>query len=361
MSPSLRRNRSGPPLGRSASPLLVLLFALAACSGAGASPVPSTVPPSPGADTVPSAVESAAASAETSASPTPTPPPAFPASFTDDEGTAVTLASEPRTIVSLTPAATEILFALGAGDRIKGKGQDVFHYPPQADAVPDVATFDSVDVEKIVALAPDVVFAGGNFFTPPDSIAKLRSLGLTVVVLYAPSVAAVYEDIGLIGRATGRFVQATAMVDRIQAEFDNVKAAVAGLPTPRVFYEIDSTGAIYGPADKSFLAEMIQLAGGIPITTGSPDKYDISVERLIEQDPQVILMADAPFGVTAEQVAARPGWKVMTAVRDNQIRPIDDQTVTRPGPRLFLGLALLARTIHPDAQIPSAQPIPVVP
>ena len=363
MSPSPRRHWSGPSLGRSSGPILVLLFALAACSGVGASPAPSAAPASSGAVTVPSVVASAAASAEPSASstPAPTPAPAFPVSFSDDEGTAVTLASEPRTIVSLTPATTEILFALGVGDRIKGKGQDVFLYPPQAKAVPDVATFDKVDIEKIVALAPDVVFAGGNYFTPPDSIAKLRSLGLTVVVLYAPSVAAVYKDIDLIGQASGRTVQATAMVDRIRSEFDNVKSAVAGLPTPRVFYELDATGAIYGPADKSFLAEMIELAGGIPITTGSPDKYDISVERLIEQDPQVILMADAPFGVTAEQVAARPGWKVMTAVKEDQIRPIDDQTVTRPGPRLFLGLALLARTIHPDAQIPSAQPIPAVP
>jgi iron complex transport system substrate-binding protein len=224
-----------------------------------------------------------------------------------------------------------------------------------------VATFDSVDVEKIVALAPDIVLAGGNFFTPPDAIARLRDLGLTVVVLYAPSVDAVYKDIELIGQVTGRSPQSSAMADRIRAEFDNVKAAVAGLPTPRVFYELDATGAIYGPADRSFLAEMIQLAGGTPITSGATDKYDISVERLIQQDPQVILLADGPFGVTAKQVVARPGWKVMSAVRDGEIRPIDDQTVTRPGPRLYLGLALLAKAIHPEAAIPSAQPIPPVP
>jgi iron complex transport system substrate-binding protein len=151
------------------------------------------------------------------------------------------------------------------------------------------------------------------------------------------------------------------MVERIRSAFANVKAAVAALPKPRVFYELDATGAIYGPADKSFLAEMFELAGAVPITTGSAQKYDISVERLIAQDPEVILMADAPFGVTAAQVAARPGWKVMTAVKNDDIRPIDDQTVTRPGPRLFLGLELLARTIHPEAAIPSATPIPPVP
>ena len=103
---------------------------------------------------------------------------------------------------------------------------------------------------------------------------------------------------------------------------------------------------------------MIGLAGGDPITTGSADKFDISIERLIDEDPEVILLADAPFGVTADQVAARPGWDVMTAVKTGDIRPINDQTVTRPGPRLFLGLQLLASTIHPEAAIPSAEPIP---
>ena len=133
------------------------------------------------------------------------PQPAFPTTLTDDEGTAVTIAAEPRTIVSLAPATTETLFALGRRrSRSRARARTSFLYPPEAGALPDVATFDSVDVEKIVAMSPDVVFAGGNFFTPPDAIAKLRSLGLTVIVLYAPTVDAVYQDIELTGQAAGR-------------------------------------------------------------------------------------------------------------------------------------------------------------
>lgn len=283
---------------------------------------------------------------------------AFPVTVTDDEGTTVEIATEPEVIVSLTPATTETLFALGLGDRVVGKGEDFFVYPPEAGSIPDVATFDGVDIEQVVSLEPDVVFAGGNFFTPPDAIERMRELGLPVLVLYAASVDAVFADIELIGRASGRLAEATAIVERMRAEFDAVEVAVADLPRPRLFYELDATSAIYGPADDSFLAEMIELSGGDPITTGSPDRFDISVERLIEEDPELILLADAPFGVTPEQVAARPGWDVMTAVKDGQIRPIDDQTVTRPGPRLFLGLQLLAATIHPDVVLPSAEPIP---
>ena len=209
--------------------------------------------------------------------------------------------------MSLTPAATETLFALGVGDRIVGKAEDVFLYPPEAGAIPDVAGFDSVDIEKIVSLEPDLVIAGGNFFTPAEAIEQLRSLDVPVVVVYAPSVETALDDIELIGQTVGRSDEAVAITDRIRTEFEAVEAAVAGEPRPRVFYELDATGAFYGPADESFLAEMIELAGAEPITTGSPDKYDIAVERLIEADPELILLADAPFGVTPEQVAARPG------------------------------------------------------
>ena len=328
--------------------LAVLLLSVAACTGGGASPRP-----------LATATASSAPTATTaSAAPTPAPSTAaFPVTLTDDEGTTVEIAAEPDVIVSLTPATTETLFALGVGDRIAGKGEDLFVYPPEAAAIPDVATFDAVNIEEIVALEPDVVFAGGNFFTPPDSIERMREVGLPVVVLYAASVEAVFADIELIGQASGRSAEATAIVDRMRAEFDAVEAAVTGLEKPRLFYELDATGAIYGPADDSFLVEMIELAGGDPITTGSPERFDISVERLIEEDPEVILLADAPFGVTVDQVVARPGWNVMTAVKNGDIRPIDDQTVTRPGPRLFLGLRLLAETIHPDIVLSSAAPI----
>jgi iron complex transport system substrate-binding protein len=329
--------------------LVAFAFVLGACSSPAATSGPSS-PPAPSSTAVSTELPSASPSEAA----------AFPVTLTDDEGTDVEVTQEPDVIVSLTPATTETLFALGVGDRIAGKGEDFFLFPPEAGAIPDVASFDAVDIEQVVALEPDVVFAGGNFFTPPESIERMRELGLTVIVLYAPTVEAVFEDIELIGQASGRSAEAAAIVERIRSEFDAVQAAVAGLPRPRLFYELDATGAIYGPADDSFLAEMITLAGAEPITTGSPEKFDISIERLIERDPEVILLADAPFGVTVEQVTARPGWDVMTAVKDGEIRPIDDQTVTRPGPRLFLGLQLLARTIHPDAPIPSSEPIPPV-
>jgi iron complex transport system substrate-binding protein len=200
---------------------LVATALLAACSaGAGSTPAPTLAPYTP----VPSVV-----------APSSTPVPLFPATLTDDEGTPVTLKAQPTKIVSLTPAATETLFALGVGDRLVGKVEDFTPFPSAAATVPDVAKYGSVDVEKIVGLGADLVIAGGNNFNPPDSITKLRSLGVPVLVLYAPDVKTALADLGLIGSAVGRPTEAAALGATIRATFDGVAAAVATLDQPRVY------------------------------------------------------------------------------------------------------------------------------
>jgi iron complex transport system substrate-binding protein len=280
----------------------------------------------------------------------PSPAAAFPVTLTDDEGTAITLVTEPESIVSLTPANTELVFALGAGDRLRG-GTDFDDFPPQAVALPDVATFSGVLIEQVVQLEPDLVLAGGNNFTPPGDIDRLRELGLNVLVVYAPTVDAVLDDITLIGTAIGAEQEATAMVNAMSVRIDSVTSAVEGLDRPRVFYEIGNVPQIFGPAPESFVADMVELAGGDPITTTDPAVFSIPLERLVDQDPQIIILGDAAYGVCPDQVPSRPGWQSMTAVREGQIRPVDDIIVTRPGPRLAEGLAALALAIHPEANV----------
>lgn len=329
--------------GRLATTIVSLTLALAACSSVpGATP---TIPPNATASIQPPAT----------ATPSPSPSaPAFPVALTDDEGTRVELAGEPAKIVSLTPATTEILFALGVGDRIVGKVEDFTLYPPEAASIPDVAKFGEVDVEKIVSLEADLVIAGGNSFNPPDKIAQLRDLKVPVLVVYAPDIDSVFKDIELTGAAVGKAAEAKDLTASMRAAFDQVGTATSGLPKPRVFYELDATREIYTAADDSFLANMIELAGGEPITTGSTTNFEIALEKLVTADPQVILLGDAAYGTTADAVVARPGWNVMTAVKDGAIRPVDDVVITRPGPRLVLGLQLLAVAIHPDVVIPGA-------
>ena len=342
---SILRGTRGALLGLAAA------VAFAACSS-GAPQAAGSIPPDVTGSLAP--VSTGTPSAPPSAPPTAALTVAYPLTLTDDEGGTVALAAEPRRIVSLTPATTEIAFALGAGDRVVAT-TDFDDYPPAATTLPHVATFSGVDVEKIVGLNADLVIAGGNGFNPPEAVARLRSLGIPVLVVYAKDVAGVLADIELVGRAIGEPAAAREMTDRMRAQIDAIAAATAPLDHPRTFYELDATKEIYGPADNSFVAEMVRLAGGDPITTGSTTVFSISLEKLVAADPQVIVLGDANYGTTAKDVAARPGWGRMTAVKTGAIRPVNDTVVTRPGPRLVEGLRALALAIHPDATLPPGQ------
>jgi len=332
--------------------LVALLFAgslaVAACTGSTATPV-----------SIPSDATSSALPAESGTpepSPTAEPAATFPLTLRDDQDTDVVLATQPQKIVSLTPAATEILFAIGAGDRTIGKVEDISKYPPAADDVPIVATYQGVDVEKIVSLGADLVVADANGLTPPAAIDQLRRANIPVLAIYAPNVEGVLADIELVGDAVGEGPAARDLTASMQAGFDQVAAATGSLSKPRTFYEIDATKEIYGPQKDSFIEAMVALAGGTAITAaaGAPD---IPLEKLVAADPEIIILGDAAYGTTPDIVAKRPGWGTMTAVKDGAIRPADDVVITRPGPRLVEGLISLAIGIHPE--LAGAFPTPV--
>ena len=213
--------------------------------------------------------------------------------------------------------------------------------------------FDGVDVEQIVDAGADLVLAGGSGGTPPDAIERLRAVGVPVLVVYAKDVDGALADVQLTADAVGRSAEGAAMVDEMRAAFDEVAEATADLERPRVFIETGNQPAIYGIADDSVYAEMIELAGGEAVTTGSATNWEMPVERLVAEDPEIILLADAAYGATADEVRGRPGWDVVTAVRDDAIQPIDDIVTTRPGPRLTEGLQALLAAIHPDVKVGS--------
>jgi len=131
-----------------------------------------------------------------------------------------------------------------------------------------------------------------------------------------------------------------------------VRAAVEGLPAPRTFYEVGVfEGSIYTAGSDSFLASLVEIAGGAPIT-GDALTTAIQLEDLVAADPELILLGDAAYdaSITPGSVADRPGWSAMTAVRDGNVRIVtEDLVITRPGPRIVDGLEALARAIHPEA------------
>jgi iron complex transport system substrate-binding protein len=289
------------------------------------------------------------------ATPTPIPATTYPVTLTDDEGREVTLDAEPERIVSLAPSNTEIVCALGACDRIVGVNDFRDGFPDdvlaELEDVPNVASFTGVDREAVVDVEPDLVLAAGNNLTAPADIAALDELGYPVLVLYPESLDEVYADIELVGEALDAQVKAADVVTGMRHRVAAVEEAVAGEDRPRTFYEVSLfSGSIYTAGEGSFLASLIEIAGGDPIL-GDATTTAIQLEDLVEADPEVILLGDAAYdpSITAESVAQRQGWGGMTAVVEGRVIPMpEDILITRPGPRIVDGLQALAHAIHPE-------------
>jgi iron complex transport system substrate-binding protein len=222
--------------------------------------------------------------------------------------------------------------------------------------VTDVVVGAQVDVERVAAADPDLVLAAGNELTPSSVIDQLDELGYPVLSLYPESIDEIYADIGLVGEALGAGSEAETLVADMRARVDAVAEGVAGAERPRTFYEVSVfEGTIYAPAEGSFVAALIELAGAEPIS-GEPVTGAIVLEELVAADPELILLGDASYdpslGTPDSALAAirsRPGWEGMTAVVTGRVVPyLDDIVTTRPGPRIVDGLEALARAIHPD-------------
>lgn len=331
--------------------LLFLLLALAGC-GATAT-APATVPqPTATPAAAPTDVPQPAAAPTTVPQPTATPAATTVAALTDSAGREVALKAPPQTFVSLAPSTTEILFALGLGRQVIAV-DDFSNYPAEAEALPKIGGTDfSYNYEQIAVLQPDLVLAAG--ITSPEAVEKIESLGIPVAVIGTPETTldGVFADIELAGALTGRLEQARLITGAMRARLDEIKARVATVTErPRVFWELDATDPAkpftVGPG--SYISDLLSIAGGENIfATASSPFPQVSAEQIVAADPQVILLADAQYGVTVESVLARPGWETITAIKEQRVYPINDDLVSRPGPRVIEGLESIARLLHPD-------------
>jgi len=279
-------------------------------------------------------------------SPTPIVEADYPRTVIDDAGTSVTIAAKPQRIVALTPASLEALDQFGLGQSVVGVAACTC-LPIAFTAKSQVADYTGTNVEAIISLNPDLVFVGGSGFTPDDAITQLKAANLVVVTLDPKSMSGVYTALQLIGDAAGASVTAAEVIATAKSDIAVLTSLVQGEPMVSVFYEIDATGAIYGLAPDDYAAELVALARGNLVSSGVNGAYEISLEALVTAAPAVILLGDAAYGVTAEAVAARPGWGTIPAVVNGAIRPIDGDLVSIPGPRIAEAFRAILAQLHP--------------
>jgi iron complex transport system substrate-binding protein len=263
----------------------------------------------------------------------------------------VSLAAPAERVVSLAPSNTELLFAVGAGSQVVGR-DPYSDFPAEATSVTDIGdTFVELNTELITSLEPDLVLAAG--ITPPEQVAQLEQLGITVYWLANPTdLEGLYNNLNIVGQLTGHAEDAAVAVDNLRARAEAVQVAIADVTElPTVFYEVDGLtdpNAPYTAGTGTFIDLIINLAGGVNAAAALPSYAQMSVEDLLVQNPDWILLGDALYGATPESVADRAGWGGLAAVQNDQVVAFDDNLMSRPGPRLIDGLELLARMLHPD-------------
>ena len=296
-------------------------------------------------------LQSACASA-TTALPTATlAPTPGPLELTDGLGRTVTLSGPAQRIVSLAPSNTEILFTVGAGTQVVGR-DEFTNYPQEAMSLPSVGgSYGGYNSEAIVNLKPDLVLAAE--INTPEQVKTLEDLGLTVYYLSNPKdLEGMYQNLQLVAKMTGHETEAGKLVESLKERVAAVDEKMASVTEkPSVFYELDSTdpNAPYTFGPGTFMDLLISKAGGknVGSVLGSP-WAQISLEELVVQNPDLIILGDSNYGVTAEAVAARAGWADLSAVKEGHVYPFNDDLASRPGARLVDGLEELAKLIHPE-------------
>jgi len=286
-----------------------------------------------------------------------TPAPASPVTVggavtvTDDFGETVTLPGIPQRIVSLAPANTEILYAIGAGDRVVGV-TDYCNYPAAAADVEKVGGYSTVNIEKVIAAKPDLVLAAlGN---TEEVVRYMQGLGLTVVSLNPASIQGVVDDVRLVGAATGNAQEAEAIAALMEQRIAAVRtkaAAATEVPTVAhvVWYD-----PIWVSGSDTFQNEMFEIVHARNAFPDIEGWQVVGLEDFITTNPDVILvnsgsgMDGAGYDLIYSYMMEEPRLQGVTAIREGRVYIVESDTIDRGGPRIVDALEEVASDIHPD-------------
>lgn len=266
---------------------------------------------------------------------------AFPVTVTDDAGRSVTIEAEPERIVSLAPANTEIVAALGAIDRLVGV-TTFCDYPPEVAEIEKVGDFVGPNLEAIAALDPDLVLVTTG--VQAEVIAQLEALGAAVVAVDPQTIDALYTSIGTVGTAIGETAAADDMVSSMRIQIDAIGEEVESAPV-RCFLEI-AQDPLFTVGSGTLLNDVIEHAGGENVVT-EEGYVAYSVEQLVAADPDVYLSTLGSMSAPSD-ITGRPGYENLSAVAGGRVYLLDDNLVSRPGPRIVEGVRQIAEVLHPD-------------
>lgn len=311
---------------------LVLTFAMmlsmfAAC---GTTPVETTAATEPTAVATES-VESSAPSADGSVT------------VVDMIGKTITLDHPAERIVALTPSDCEILYAIGAGDTLVGRGK-YCDYPAEVMDIPAVESGANTNLEQIIALKPDVLLMSTMAQTE-EQIAALEEAGIKVVVSDAQDIEGVYTAVNLIGGLMGKDAEAASIIEQMKTTFADIQATATGDGSETIYFEVSPLQyGLWAAGSHTFMDE---IAGMLGLTNAFADVEgwgEISEEQVLERNPDYIVTISMYFGEgpsPVEEIQGRTGWENVTAVKNGAILNLANNELSRPAPRLAEGAEML--------------------
>jgi iron complex transport system substrate-binding protein len=269
--------------------------------------------------------------------------------------TAALGANPPQRIVSTAPSITEMLYALGLGDRVAGV-TNYCRYPPEAQLKPKIGDYTSPNLEAIAALKPDLVIIQTN---PVRLAARLAALHLKTLEINQENLAALYNSIRAVGGATGAEVEAARMTESIRGKLEQVRGRAAGLPRTRVMFVVGRTPnrlnglVVVGKA--SYLNEIIQTAGGENVFRDAPAPYPtVSLEEVLARNPEVIVdigdMSDSASVTEEHKRQVVQLWQSipsLAAVKQRRVFAVGPDIFLAPGPRIVDAAEAFLQMLHP--------------
>lgn len=263
------------------------------------------------------------------------------AGIRDDYGRIVRLGAAPQRIVSLNPATTEILFALGAGPRVVGRTQYDL-WPDSARLIPSVGAGMSPNLEAVLGRKPDLVvmYASGSDRGAAD---RLTAAGVATAAFRIDKIADFARVTMLLGRLLGDTMRSRNVVDSVTRTLDRVRTATANLPRPTVFLHVWEK-PLMTIGGGSFLSELVTIAGGRNIYDSLPAPSPVvTLEDVLQHNPQIVLVGP----IERTQMLASARWRSLPAVRDGHVLAYDTNLVARPSVKLGEAAVSLARLFHP--------------
>ena len=268
--------------------------------------------------------------------------------LTDNDGNLVKLNKLPESIIVMLPSDVEILYALGAQDKIAAIGE-YCNFPAEVSEKITVGTGDNTSVEQLVALKPDLIVMG-KMAQLAEQTESIKAAGIPVYISDAQTIEETYGVIRALGALSGKKAESEQLVQDMKDGFAALEEKTAELEKKTAYVEISPLAfGLYTCGKGTFIDELLSAAGVLNVFGDQEGWAHLSEEQILAANPDVILTTSSEeygLGVPTEEICSRPGWDVLSAVQNGAVVKIDNDACTRPGPRLVLAAEEMYEAVY---------------